>query len=191
MRQHTALYATGGAAAAVALFALWRRRRTRRAPPAAEEAITNVHAVDGSRGRVVGGAATERPEGATLFEGVLAPDECAATLAAIGIRERSERLAREYRAAAAAEAAAAARVRELQREVLKEQRSRTKMRGPRPHPSPLSPVHASLLWRVVGLGPRKAVSRVGAPPSRRPRRRLSLPLALSTARRKLRRTASL
>ena len=117
--------------------------------------------------------------------------QIAATLAAIGIRERSERLAREYRAAAAAEAAAAARVRELQREVLKEQRSRTKMRGPRPHPSPLSPVHASLLWRVVGLGPRKAVSRVGAPPSRRPRRRLSLPLALSTARRKLRRTASL
>ena len=83
MRQHTALYATGGAAVAVALFALWRRRRTRRAPPAAEEAIANVHAVDGSRGRVVGGAATERPEGATLFEGVLAPDECAATLAAI------------------------------------------------------------------------------------------------------------
>ena len=109
--------------------------------------------------------------------------QLAVAMAARGLQERLEAANRE---AAASEAAAAARFRRLQRDVADEQRSR----GRRPRSSPLSGVHAMLMWassRRRG-SPRQQQRKSAADASRPGRRRLSLPLELSTTRRRLRPT---
>ena len=113
--------------------------------------------------------------------------QLAVAMAARGLQERLEAANRE---AAASEAAAAARFRRLQRDVADEQRSRAQSRGRRPRSSPLSGVHAMLMWassRRRG-SPRQQQRKSAADASRPGRRRLSLPLELSTTRRRLRPT---
>ena len=68
--------------------------------------------------------------------------QLAVAMAARGLQERLEAANRE----AAASEAAAARFRRLQRDVADEQRSRARSRGRRPRSSPLSGVHAMLMW---------------------------------------------
>ena len=115
--------------------------------------------------------------------------QVAIMMAARGLQERLEAANRE---AAGSETAAAARFRRLQRDVAAEQRSRARSRGNRPQASPLSGLHGMLMWassrRRGSPRQEQRKSAADASPSRPGRRRLSLPLELSTTRRRLRPT---
>ena len=126
-----------------------------------------------------------------LEEGLLRLEarRLASALATLAVQEYRLAVDRE---AAATDAAASARLRALRRAVLEEQKSRTAERGMSPRVSPLSDVHATLLWAVAAPSSSRRRLRGSRAASRPANRRgvTSGVLQLARARRRLRPAAA-